>query len=513
MGSVHRVFHDSAPRPPERLRFLGRETEITISSADDPVKPDKTSEGHSYLWKYRAAFSVLRTCFRARLHKHQSLCYIRIPKVGAGCSERASLALIGRVTPVRGSSLQMTKKVPTILLRVGMYVTQLDRPWIETPFLFRRFEIKTQQQIAQIQEYCHHVFIDTERGIDIDIADVPASDGGSLPENIPPNSPSQTSANGQSTVSFEEEIQQALEVRSKTKQVVEHMMEDARIGNSIDSAEAREAVEGIMDSITRNREALICLTQLKNRDEYTSIHSMNVSILCIAFARHLGLKEEQIRAIGVGALLHDLGKMRVPMEILNKPGRLTPEEFEIMKGHVTLGADFLKNTPGISPRSFRVLLEHHERYKGGGYPKGLHEDQISLVGQLAAIVDVYDAITSDRVYHNHLHPHDAIKRMYEWSEKDFNRALLEKFIRCVGIYPMGSLVEINGTDIGFILSSNATSALKPDVLLVMDTQKNRHAKPSKISLTETDGSRKKDKWTITKVLDAVEEGIQIDSFL
>jgi putative nucleotidyltransferase with HDIG domain len=407
----------------------------------------------------------------------------------------------------------MTKKVPVNLLKLGMYVVQLDRPWIETPFLFRRFEIKSSQQIVQIQEYCHHVFIDTEKGIDIEIAQGPSHQDQQAGHPISQNVPPQNRDAGQDQVPFEEEIEQALEVRTKTKQVVERMMEDVRIGKSIDSAEAREAVENIMDSITRNREALLCLTQLKNRDEYTSIHSMNVSILCIAFARHLGLKEEQIRAIGVGALLHDLGKMRVPIEILNKPGRLTPEEFEIMKGHVILGAEFLKNTPGISARSFRVLMEHHERYKGGGYPQGLREDQISVVGQLAAIVDVYDAITSDRVYHNHLHPHEAIKRMYEWSEKDFNRALLEKFIRCVGIYPMGSLVEINKAEIGFIVSSNAASALKPDVLLVMDTQKNRYPKPTRISLTEIDSSHKKDKWTITRVLDAVQEGLQIDSFL
>lgn len=407
----------------------------------------------------------------------------------------------------------MTKKVTVNLLKVGMYVIQLDRPWIETPFLFRRFEIKSPQQIAQIQEYCHHVFIDTEKGIDIEIAQGPSPPGRQAAHPVSQSVPPQDLDLGQDQVAFEEEIEQALEVRTKTKQVVEHMMEDVRIGKSIDSAEAREAVENIMDSIIRNREALLCLTQLKNRDEYTSIHSMNVSILCIAFARHLGLKEEQIRAIGVGALLHDLGKMRVPIEILNKPGKLTSEEFEIMKSHVILGAEFLKNTPGISRRSFRVLMEHHERYKGGGYPQGLREDQISVVGQLAAIVDVYDAITSDRVYHNHLHPHEAIKRMYEWSEKDFNRALLEKFIRCVGIYPMGSLVEINGTKIGFIVSSNVTSALKPDVLLVMDTQKNRYPKPIRISLTETDSSHKKDKWTITRILDAVKEGLQIDSFL
>jgi putative nucleotidyltransferase with HDIG domain len=406
----------------------------------------------------------------------------------------------------------MIKKTKVDRLKVGMFVTELDRPWIETPFLRTRFVLKSPQQIAQLREYCSYVHIDTDRGIDTDDEADLAQVNAQVPDEMSQLSSNGSPAKDQSEKSFDVEIHQALEVRSRTKQVVERMLEDVRIGRSIDSTEAREAVENIMDSITRNREALVCLTQLKNRDEYTSIHSMNVCILCIAFARHLGLNEEQTRIIGVGALLHDLGKMLVPLEILNKPGKLTSEEFEIMKNHVLLGAELLKDTPGIPPRSLRVAMEHHERFKGGGYPRGLSEGQISLVGQLAAIVDVYDAITSDRVYHNHMHPHDAIKRMYEWSERDFNRSLLEKFIKCIGIYPLGSLVEVNKADIGFVISSNMTSALKPDVLLVMDGQRKRYPAPHKISLTDKGNAAKKDKWVITRVLDAVEEGVRMDSF-
>jgi putative nucleotidyltransferase with HDIG domain len=407
----------------------------------------------------------------------------------------------------------MIKRINVDQLKTGMFVTELDRPWIETPFLFSRFLIKSPQQITKLQKYCKYVHIDTDKGSDADAATDLARVDGRILSDISQLSMDGQPPRDQGDQPFEVEIQQALEVRNKTKQVVDHMMEDVRLGTSIDSDEAREAVENIMDSITRNQQALVCLTQLKNRDEYTSIHSMNVCILCIAFARHLGLNEEQIRIIGIGALLHDLGKMRVPLEILNKPGKLTDAEFAIMKNHVLLGAELLKGTPGIPARSLKVLLEHHERFKGGGYPHGLNEGQISIMGQLAAIVDVYDAITSDRVYHNHLRPHDAIKRMYEWSERDFNRALLEKFIKTIGIYPLGSLVEVNKNDIGFVISSNTDSALKPDVLLVMDSQRKAYPAPHKISLTEKFKSNQKDKWIITRVLDATEEGVRMDSFV
>jgi putative nucleotidyltransferase with HDIG domain len=407
----------------------------------------------------------------------------------------------------------MIKRIHVDRLRQGMFVTELDRPWIETPFLFSRFLIKSPQQIAQLRKYCHTVQIDTAKGVDEDPGTDAVQGGSAGPE--PPRRPGTDRASGHEPDGkpFPEVIQEALEVRTKTKQVVDHMLEDVRLGRSIDSDEARQAVENVMENITRNQEALICLTQLKNRDEYTSIHSMNVCVLCIAFARHLGLNDNLIRVLGMGALLHDLGKMRVPLEILNKPGKLTAEEFEVMKGHVLLGAEILQDTPGIPPGALKVVLEHHERYKGGGYPHALREDQISWLGQLSAIADVYDAITSDRVYHSHLPPHEAVKRMYAWSQRDFNVTLMEKFIKCIGIYPLGSAVEINAADIGFVVSYDGSSALKPDVLLVMDARRNRYPVPHKISMTEKAKDMRKDKWVITRVLDAAEEDIRLDSFI
>jgi putative nucleotidyltransferase with HDIG domain len=407
----------------------------------------------------------------------------------------------------------MIKRIDVKWLQVGMYVTQLDRPWIETPFLLKKFLIKSPQQVSQLKEYCSYVDIDTDKGKDAD-AGIPAADlDARTVSKLQAIEKEEGPPEGSSQVPFEDEIQQALVTRDKTKEVVDHMLEDVRIGRSIDTAEAKQVVENIMESITRNREALVCLTQLKNRDEYTSIHSMNVCILCIAFGRHLGLRREQLQLLGVGALLHDIGKMRVPLEILNKPGRLTEDEFAIMKNHVTYAAGILEKTAGFSPRSMKVVMEHHERFTGGGYPLGLNGENISALGQLAGIVDVYDAITSDRVYHNHMHPHEAIKKMYEWSARDFNKGLLEKFIKCVGIYPLGSLVEINHADLGIVVSSHEASALKPAVMLVLDERGQAHEQPRIIDLMQKDKSGEKHKWTITKVMDPEQCGVEIERFV
>jgi putative nucleotidyltransferase with HDIG domain len=407
----------------------------------------------------------------------------------------------------------MIKRIDVKWLKVGMYVVQLDRPWIETPFLFKKFLVKSPEQIRQLKEYCSYVHIDTDKGEDADAGIAAAKLDARIINKLKKIPTEERPPERKPLVTFREEVRQALVIRDKTKEAVGHMLEDVRIGKSLDTTEAKQAVENIVDSITRNREALVCLTQLKNRDEYTSIHSMNVCILCIAFGRYLGLRGEQLQFLGVGALLHDIGKMRVPLEILNKPGKLTDDEFAIMKNHVVYAADILEETPGFSPRSMKVVTEHHERFTGGGYPRGLGGDNISMPGQLAAIVDVYDAITSDRVYRNHLHPHEAIKRMYEWSARDFNKGLLERFIKCIGIYPLGSLVQINHADLGIVVSSNEGNALKPAVMLVLDEQGRPHDPPRVIDLTQKDKSGVKQQWTVTKVMDPAECGVETERFI
>ena len=381
----------------------------------------------------------------------------------------------------------MKKKISVQDLRPGMYVSELDRPWLETPFLFQGFEILSDEQIEEIKRYCRHVYIDTDEGHDIQPTFRPVVSIASRVE-VPEDKPRQQTIDLEKVVnnftpghrrppryhdvtSVEEEIGRAREIVTTTRETVYNIMDDVRLGRSINTTAAKKVVADMVDSVIRNPDALMCLNQLKNKDEYTALHSLRVCVLALAFGRHLDLTNEELNMLGIGALLHDVGKMKVPNDVLNKPGRLTEHEFELMKSHVPHGVAILDQTHGIAPASIDVARFHHERYGGGGYAGGMKGDRIGLFGSVGAIVDCYDAITSDRCYHIGMSAHDALKKMYSWRGKDFQPLLVEQFIQCMGIYPIGSVVEMNTGSIGVVISVNRQRRLKPKVALVLNADK------------------------------------------
>lgn len=374
------------------------------------------------------------------------------------------------------------KKIGVQHLRLGMYVSELDRPWIESRFLFQGFEIRTQEELEELQRICKYVYVETDVEYQQDgprtslPVGVPAPDefgakrlGFEILDKFSEHQPHKPRYDD--IVSVEEEMGAAREIERETRSLVYNIMEDARLGRSLDTATAKDRVHGMVRSILRNPDALVCLTQLKNKDEYTAMHSVRVCVLALAFGRHLGLPEENLNILGLGALLHDVGKMKVPVDILNKPGGLTPDEFAMMKRHVPFGVEILQQNAGIPESAIDVVRGHHERFDGSGYALGLKGDQIGLFGQVGAIVDCYDAITSDRAYHKGMSPHDALRKLYEWRRKDFHDRLVEQFIQCMGIYPIGSVVEMNTGSIGVVVSVNRIRRLRPRIALVLDANK------------------------------------------
>jgi putative nucleotidyltransferase with HDIG domain len=243
-------------------------------------------------------------------------------------------------------------------------------------------------------------------------------------------------------------------------------MTDVRVGKSLDVEEARLVVGDLVESVVRNPDALTCFTQLKKAHEYTAQHSLRVCVLALIFGRQLGFEKDRLRVLGIGALLHDVGKAKVPVDILDKPMALDSREIEIMKRHVPLGVEILENTPGIPAAAIEVARGHHERFDGNGYIEGRKGNEIGTYGLIAGIVDCYDAITSDRVYHAGISPHAALKRMYEWRGSAFHPKLIEQFIQCLGIYPVGSVVQLNSGEIGVVAALNRLRRLKPRVVLV-----------------------------------------------
>lgn len=244
------------------------------------------------------------------------------------------------------------------------------------------------------------------------------------------------------------------------------MMDDIRLGKAIDTKGAKQVVSDAVDSIIKTPDAMMMLTAIKNRDEYTAEHSLNVAVLTIAFGRALGLERERLEELGVCGLLHDMGKVLTPDEVLLKEGKLTQEEFSIMKKHPVNGRNIIADSGGNFPGAMDVAHSHHERVDGHGYPRGLYEHQMTLWSKIVSITDAFDAITSNRCYQDGRTNMEAFRIMNKSRGKQFDSNLVMRFIGAVGIYPPGSIVKLNSGESGVVIESNPKSSLLPKVLII-----------------------------------------------
>jgi putative nucleotidyltransferase with HDIG domain len=292
------------------------------------------------------------------------------------------------------------------------------------------------------------------------------------PSPLTPSKPTEQSRTTYiNKISAGEEMQAARDSYGSAKTVAKSIMEDLRIGRMLDMNQARKTVDEVVDSLLRNDDALVWLTKLKNQDEYTAEHSLNVCILSAAFARHLGHDEAEIRKIGLAGLLHDIGKAKIPIEILNKPGPLDDNERAVMRQHPNLGRSLLMTSASVEHYTIDVAYSHHERVDGTGYPRALQAHQIPYYAKLVAIVDTYDAITSSRAYDTGRASMAALEIIYNSRDSHFDADLAVEFIRCIGVYPPGSIVVLNNGEVGVVVESNQSSKLRPKIVLVKDQDK------------------------------------------
>lgn len=409
------------------------------------------------------------------------------------------------------------RKLSVKELQIGMYVAELDKPWLGSPFIFQGFTIETQEDIKKLQDYCEHVYIDEEQSHPIEQDDKTIR----LSLKNRPKKSADTRAEGGEDITerrrrlnIQEQLQDAAKVRAKAKRYVAKMLRDVRLGESLNTEQAKEIVEELVERIYEDANALMWLTQLKNKHEYTQNHCLNVCVLALAFGAHLGYPKDHLRTIGLGAMLHDVGKMRTPDQILNKPEKLTAEEFEIIKRHTVDGYDIIKATGTVSKEVLDIVRSHHERLSGRGYPDGLKGEEIGTAVLLVAICDVYDAITSDRVYHHGIPAHEGLSAMYQLAPNDFGRELMQEFIKCVGIYPVGSLVELGSSALGIVVSNDPKNRLRPVVMLIRDADGDYYSPRRYVSLSALH-TRDEDgwKWTVKRVVDAKSYGIDLQAIV
>ncbi|MDD3676622.1 HD-GYP domain-containing protein [Thauera propionica] len=363
----------------------------------------------------------------------------------------------------------MIKLIPIEKLQPGMYIHDLNCGWMEHNFLRNRFAVKSDEDVTKVRELgVHEIYIDTAQGLDVEEAPTQEEAAHKVDEVL--EAIATDAAAPVRRVSVQREVERARNLHSEANRIVRDMMGDIRLGKQIQLEQIEPLVERIVDSIFRQQDAMLPLARLKDHDEYTFQHSVSVCTLMTSFARTLELPRDIIHEIAVGALLHDVGKAKVPDDILNKPAKLTDAEFVKMKSHVVQSKIILQGTPGISQIALDVAAQHHERFDGTGYPNKLKGDEISLYGQMGAIVDVYDAITSNRVYHKGMAPTEALRKLLEWSKFHFNPTLVQAFIRAVGIYPTGSLVRLESRRLAVVQAQNPENLMQPVVKVIFHTR-------------------------------------------
>jgi len=351
-------------------------------------------------------------------------------------------------------------KLPSDSLEIGMHVTRLDRPWTEVPVLMQGLTIETPDDIDMLRDHCVYVYIEIEKEFWLELSK------GSIEQKEEKAYPG-----FRENKDIHEELPKAKFTFDKARDQVDEVLESISNGESFDMDSSRKAIQYCVSSIMRNANALLWLTQVKDQDRYTAEHSLRVGILAIAFGRFLDFDEPELELLGLCGMLHDVGKVKIPDEILNKPARLTRIEFDIMKEHAPLGKDILLDQVGVDQLIIDTAHYHHERIDGKGYPEQLNASFLHKYVRMISIVDVYDAITSARPYKVGSPAFDALKILFSERGKHFDDELVEAFIRMVGIYPPGTLVEMTNGEVGIIVSANANSRLRPKVELVLTADK------------------------------------------
>lgn len=375
------------------------------------------------------------------------------------------------------NSALMLKKISVEQVQLGMHLHAFCGSWLEHPFWRTKFVLTDPKDITLIVESTiKEVWIDAAKGLDVEAGKASAEAESVTAEETAPPKPAV-----QEKTSFNDEVKRAARICAKGKEAVLSMFQEARMGKAIEADAAMPLVEEISNSVMRNPGALISLARLKTADDYTYMHSVAVCALMIALARQLQLSEQETRDAGMAGLLHDLGKAMIPMSILNKPGKLTDTEFDIVKKHPEEGYKLLLTATGVNEMTKDVCLHHHEKIDGSGYPKALNGDTMSLFAKMGAVCDVYDAITSNRPYKAGWDPAESIKRMAEWSGH-FDATVFQAFVKSLGIYPTGSFVRLDSGRLGVVIEQGEKSLLKPKVKVFFSSKSQAYIQPEVIDL-------------------------------
>ena len=397
-----------------------------------------------------------------------------------------------------------------------MFVHDVGRTWLNHPWKTKSKLLTERREIDEVVDFgIEEVYIDTDKAVRTPKAPReprPAPPGGVDPKKPLYRQPSSARIikTPDPVVTMEMEFPKAAKAYNKALDTSKALVAACRMNKRIEVSEVQENVDEIVESVSRNRDALTALIKLRHFDDYTYTHSLNVSVLSISAGKSLGLSDEDLKILGLGTMFHDLGKLRIPDKILNKPGKLTDEEFEIMRNHAALSADILNEQHlNVNDLVIQVARHHHERIDGSGYPDHLEGDQIPTLATICGLSDVYDALTSDRVYHKGMPTHEALKFIYGLRGTHFQPDWVDRFVQSVGIYPPGSIVELNTGHKAVVIEVINRSLLTPLVKVVSDPHGQLYNRPKLVDLSKPSESQG---WTIKGVVPPDEAGFEASSY-
>ncbi|MCU7940159.1 MAG: HD-GYP domain-containing protein [gamma proteobacterium symbiont of Bathyaustriella thionipta] len=372
----------------------------------------------------------------------------------------------------------MIKTISADQLIPGMYIHELNCPWVEHPFVRNQFKITETKDIKKIHEMgIKSLKIDTCKGLNVQENLSP------LISSMKKRDTSQSSEQQPLKKQLPQTRKKAKNIKTHAENAIANIMADIKLGQQVELEQVTPIIDKMSESVLENHNALLGLSRIRNMDTYTFEHSVNIGVLMMAFSKSRNMPGAIIHEVGIGGLLHDIGKALTPPEILNKPAKLTDEELVIMRHHVVDSHLILSKTPGISQNALDVAALHHEKYDGSGYPDGKTGDEISLIGQMSAIVDVYDALTADRCYHKGQDPSVVLKRMLSWTGSHFNPTLMQEFVHCVGIYPPATLVMLSNHHLA-VVTENNSNLLAPCVITFLNTKSHETIEPLLIDLSK-----------------------------
>jgi len=377
------------------------------------------------------------------------------------------------------------RQIKSTEVTIGMYVAALDRPWVESPFAFQGFTIKSQSDIDLIQRSCEYVYVDVSQGVcpsEIDsckilLPEKPEKQKLTLDDITHHQSSSQRSPT-------RDEFQRAQLAYSALERAFNHVVKTIQADEKLNLVAISKTLDPMLISLRQNPDALLQILMLDGRRATLARDAIATSVLATTIGIRVGIKDKQLLLLALGGLLYDVGKLTLPNELLDQPRKFTPAEFNVVKGHVAEGVAILNRATGIQPKLIAMVQHHHERFNGTGYPSGIQNEAIPIFARIASIVDCFNAITTHRPHAPAMSPYHAALKLYEWRDVDFDPLLVEQLIQVIGVYPIGSPVELTTGEIAIVIAHNKSARLKPVVAVLLDEEKKKRAAPKFLDLSQ-----------------------------